>query len=230
MSFTGELSARCPHGCPPFETEVWSFIRGDTSPNLREAILARECNLLLCPGCEKPFYAEAVYVYFDPGSELLAFVFPESYKKRASHWLKKMRSDFLQMRGALGPLFPDGVEPEVFFGVEGLAELLEAEDLRGTETEVMEFVAKELGLSVYRVSPAYARKERMPSSLPWLGPAGTGSPFHGAIVLGLKRLLEANAALASFKACLKRLEKAGAVLPPAAANPAGAGSARARSS
>ncbi|MFA6317693.1 MAG: CpXC domain-containing protein [Elusimicrobiota bacterium] len=210
MSFMGAIDARCPGGCPSFETEVWSFIRGDTSPALREAILARECNLLLCPTCDKPFYAEAPYVYFDPGVELLAFVFPESFRKKRAFWLAKMRVDFQQMRGAMGAVLPKGLEPEVFFGVEGLAELLEADDLRGVETEVMEAVAKDLGLGLYRVSPAFARRQGLPSSLPCADKVARLQ----AVLEGLKKLLEANGALPSFRACLKKLGRSGAALPP----------------
>ncbi|MBI5622189.1 MAG: hypothetical protein HY924_00275 [Elusimicrobia bacterium] len=213
MSFKGGLEACCPNGCPPFDTEVWSFIRGDRDPELRETIMARECNLLLCPSCDKPFYAEAPYVYFEPAAELLAFVFPESYAGRKDYWLGKMRDDFSQMRDALGAGMTAAVEPEVFFGVEGLAELLAAEDFRGAETEVMEAVAKELGLGLYQVSPSFARRQKVPRSLPSSNPRAAD---RDSVIEGLKKLLKANASLSSFKAFLKTLEKPGAAMPPSA--------------
>ncbi|MBI5209871.1 MAG: hypothetical protein HY927_07865 [Elusimicrobia bacterium] len=225
MSFKGEVEARCPHGCQPFETEVWSFIRGDASPELRASLLARECNLLLCPGCDKPFYAEAPYVYLEPAAEILAFVFPESCKKQAARWRKKMREDFLAMRKALGAQLPLDAEPVVFFGPEGLSELLEAEDFHREETDVMECVAKGLGLGLYRVSPSYARKERMPAVLPCAaGPRGRVTLDD--IRAGLARLLEANDALGAFRDCLRKLEgKAGRLPPPAKALAEGAADA-----
>ncbi|MBI4677625.1 MAG: hypothetical protein HY748_08580 [Elusimicrobia bacterium] len=230
MSFKGELEARCPNGCPSFDTEVWSFIRGDTDPELRETVRARECNLLLCPGCEKPFYADAPYVYFEPGAELLAFVFPESYKKHAAHWVKKMRADFGRMQGVLAARMPTGLDPEVFFGVEGLAELLELEDFRRTEVEVMEAVAKELGLSLYRVSPCFARKAKIPAVLPCSAAPGKPAAIEG-VIEGLKTLLKANGRLRSFRDYLKVLAKAKGGLPPAiGASPPAAGSARGSSS
>ena len=50
MSFKGVIEARCPRGCESFETEIWSFIHGRRSPELRETAQAGELNLLLCPG------------------------------------------------------------------------------------------------------------------------------------------------------------------------------------
>jgi hypothetical protein len=61
------------------------------------------------------------------------------------------------MRGALGDHLPVGHEPEVFFGPEGLSQLLEQEDWRRDERDVMAFFAHDLKLSVYKASPAWAR-------------------------------------------------------------------------
>src|SRR5579885_2279700 len=134
MSFKGEIEARCPKGCEAFTTEVWSFIRGDQSPELRDAILWRECNLLLCPECGAAFFPEAAYIYYEPAAELMAFVFPESFREKADFWRKKMHEDFVTIKQSLGKEVTLLQEPEIFFGHEELAVLLEKEDFRGEES------------------------------------------------------------------------------------------------
>lgn len=213
MSFKGEIEARCPHGCEPFTTEVWSFIRGDQSPELREAVLWRECNLLICPGCEKAFFPEASYIYFEPQAELLAFVFPESYRAKEAYWRGKMHEDFVTMREKLGGEMTLVQEPELFFGIDELAELLEKEDFRGEEREVMEHFAKDLGLSLYRVSAAHARREGVPRELPYAGKTAT----RASVLAGLEKLVAANDRLAGYVDYLARLRAdASGALPPAA--------------
>ena len=222
MSFKGEIEVRCPKGCEPFTTEIWSFIRGDQSPALREAVLARECNLLLCPACDTAFIPEEPYVYFEPQAELLAFVFPESYRDRRDYWLGKMRDDFLLMREALGGEITLDVEPQIFFGFEELAELLEREDYRAEEREVMECLAGELGLSLYRVSPSFSRRSGIPRSLPYATRDGAPATLR-SVMEGLEKLVGANDRLTSYGAYLKSLKSSdpGEFLPPPAGLPPG---------
>lgn len=214
MSFTGEIEAQCPNGCEPFTTQVWSFIHGDKSPDLREAILARECNLLLCAACNVPFFPPAPYIYFEPQAELLAFVFPESYREKQDHWRKKMGDDFAAMKGVLGRVSLD-LEPEIFFGLEELALLLEGEDYRGEEREVMEHLASELGLSLYQVSPRFARQNNVPRSLPTLSPK-TGPATREDVISGLEKLVAANDRLTAYLDYLTALKSstAGGLPPP----------------
>lgn len=210
MSFKGRIEARCPDGCEPFGTEVWSFVNGSQSEDLRQAVLFRELNLLLCPHCERPFFPEATYVYYEPDLELLAFVMPESYREKEGYWRGKMHEDFLSYREVLKDL-PVNLEPEVFFGSDGLADLLEKEDYGREEREVMEAVAAELGLSVYRVSPHHARLESIPDALPYAG----ASPTRDSVIAGLERLLAANDRLTAYDDFLKHFKAAKSELPPA---------------
>lgn len=215
MSFKGQIEAQCPNGCEPFTTEVWSFIRGDQDESLRQAVLARECNLLLCESCGKAFFPEVSYVYYEPGREILAFVFPESHRAREAHWRHKMHDDFNSMKRALGSGLPLDYEPLIFFGHEGLAELLENEDYRGEESEVMEHYAKDLGLSLYRVSPRYAREAGVPGSLPYEGKTATPE----SVIQGIEKIVAANDRLTAYSGYLAVLKKSRA-LPPAASGPA----------
>lgn len=212
MSFKGEIEARCPGGCEPFAAEVWSYIRGDKSLELRDAVLARECNLLLCPACNAAFFPEAPYVYFEPTADILAFVFPEAYSDKREYWEGKMRADFEVLKTNLGKDLPLEVEPVLFFGPEGLGALLEDEDFRGEEREVMEFIAAELKLSLYRVSPRFAREKRVPGSLPYVGKRAT----RESVIAGLEKIAAANDRLTAYVGFLERL-RAGGSLPPGSA-------------
>jgi hypothetical protein len=216
MSFTGEIETKCPNGCEPFTTQVWSFIRGETSPELRTAALAREVNLLICPACNAPFFPDAAYIYFEPEAEILAFVFPESFKDREEFWRAKMMDDLKTMKEGLGPDLFGGIEPELFFGPEGLGALLEAEDWKNDEREVMEAVAKELGLPLYRVSPQFARFHGIPASLPYIAQKGKHADKK-SLIEGLTQLIQANDRLETYAKYLEALKTSPELtLPPAA--------------
>jgi len=214
MSFKGVITARCPRCGADFETEIWSFVHGDRSPELREAAAAKELNLLLCPSCGAPFCAEASWVYFEPEGGILAFVFPESQRADAPRWRRKMREDFAAFKRTLGEQLPGDIEPEVFFGPDGLAELLDAQDRRAEEREVMEAVARGLGLSLYRVRPGFARRQGVPAALPFSA-AGARAPTRAGLIAGLEMLLAANDRLAAYRGYLAALRAAPeAGLPP----------------
>ncbi|MBI4371272.1 MAG: hypothetical protein HY552_03125 [Elusimicrobia bacterium] len=211
MSLQGDVETRCPSCGREFEAPVWSFVHGGRDEALRERVKARECNLLLCPACEAAFTPEVPWVYYEPEAEILAFVFPESFRAEEARWRGKMREDFAQMRGLLGDRLPVDLEPEVYFGSEGLAELLEAEDWRRDERDVMEHYARELGLSLYRASPRWARAHAAPSELPY---RGGGRATRAALLEGLKALVAANDRLAAWSDYLAALEKDAAAGPP----------------
>ena len=169
---------------------------------------------VLCEECSVPFFPESSYVYFEPQRELLAFVFPESYRAKETYWREKMRDDFLTMKKSLGASISLATEPDIYFGQEELAQVLESEDYRSEEREVMEAVAAELKLSLYCVSPSFARREKVPASLPYEGTQATPK----SIIAGLEKLLTANDRLGEFKAYLKRLKtETRAALPPKSA-------------
>ncbi len=215
MSFKGEVETRCSSCAEPFEAPVWSFVHGGADSALRDQIKARECNLLLCPACGAAFMPEASWIYYEPDAEILAFVFPESWRAEEGAWRGKMKADFAQMRTVLGDgRLPDDIEPNVFFGQEGLGALLDQEDWRNDERDVMREYAKQLGLSLYKARPSWARVNGAPDEFPY---PGAGAPTRAALIAGMKSLIAANDALAGWSVFLARFEKdADAALPPAA--------------
>ncbi|MEK7234186.1 MAG: CpXC domain-containing protein [Elusimicrobiota bacterium] len=213
MSIQGTIEANCPSCTDGFEAPIWSFVHGGKDEVLRDQAKAGECNLLLCPSCGAAFVPEAAWIYYEPNEEILAFVFPMSYKAEEAKWRDKMKADFAAMREALGAHLPLGHEPEVFFGPEGLARLLESEDWRRDERDVMAFFAQDLKLSVYKASPAWARLHGAPSWLPYTGKV----PARDTLIAGIKRVVEANGRLTAWSDYLTELGRDPAAgLPPAA--------------
>jgi|CXWL01.1.fsa_nt_gi hypothetical protein len=213
MSFQGTIEANCPSCTDGFDAPIWTFVHGGKDTALRDQAKASEVNMLLCPSCNAAFLPEAAWIYYEPDDEILAFVFPVSYRAEADKWREKMAADFAAMRGALGDHLPIGHVPEVFFGPDGLAQLLEFEDWRRDERDVMAHYAKDLGLSVYRASPAWARENGAPSWLPYAGKTAT----RASIMDGIKTLVAANDRLTAWSDYLDKLVKDPSMgLPPAA--------------
>ncbi|NNN06764.1 MAG: hypothetical protein HKL90_12765 [Elusimicrobia bacterium] len=213
MSFQNEIETRCLACREAFETPVWNFVSG-ADETLRNQVKARECNLLLCPNCGTAFMPDAAWVYYEPEAEILAFVFPESWREDEPKWRAKLESDFARIRAALGERLSADFEPAVFFGQDGLAELLEAQDWRVDERDVMVAYAEQLKLKVYKASPRWARAHAAPAELPYVG---NGTPSRDGLIAGLKALVAANDRLTAWADFLAKLEKDPAVgVPPAA--------------
>jgi hypothetical protein len=214
MSFQGTVEINCPSCTDGFEAPVWSFVHGGTDVALRDQIKARECNLLLCPSCGAAFMPEVSWIYYEPDAEIMAFVFPEKWKAEEASWRDKMKADFAQMKTVLGDRLPADMEPVVFFGQDELGELLDKEDWRIDERDVMLEYAKELGLSVYKARPSWARASNAPAEYPY---KGKGAPTRESLIAGMKELIKANDALTGWSDFLARFEKdKDASLPPAA--------------
>jgi len=213
MSFQGTVEINCPSCTDGFDAPVWSFVHGGTDIALRDQIKARECNLLLCPSCGAAFMPEVSWIYYEPDAEIMAFVFPETWRNEEASWRDKMKADFAQMRTVLGDRLPVDMEPDVFFGQDDLGDLLEKEDWRIDERDVMLEYAKELGLGVYKARPSWARANRAPAEFPY---KGKGAPTRASLIEGMKALIKANDALTGWTIFLERFEKdKDAALPPA---------------
>ena len=205
MSFTGLVESKCP-GCSETEQhEIWSFVRGDQDETLRDRIKSGELNVLECPHCARIFYPDVSWVYADAAEDLLAFVFPASFEAEAERWRKKMEEDFERMRPVAERI---GIheKPVVFFGADGLEELLYRQDDLKDECDVAAWYAKELGLSMRAVRPAFAREHGLPRKLPLT--AGKGFTRQAALS-GLRLLLDTNDRLDGYRRWIKYLEGAG---------------------
>lgn len=206
MSIPGTIEAKCPGCGEDNEFEIWSFVRGDQDEALRDRLKGGELNVLECPDCGRLFYPETPWVYADPGQDLVAFVFPESFAAEEARWRAKMGEDFERMRPVTGKM---GLteEPILFFGAAGLAELIHGlEDLED-ESEVAGYLVKDLGLALRKVRPAFARARNLPKELP-VAP-GAEALRRPALLKALRKLLKANDRLAGYRRWLEHLEGPG---------------------
>lgn len=211
MSFRGSIEARCPKGCE-VEVETWSFVRGDKDAYLRNALLAGELDLVLCPECGRLFRPESPMVYYDLSAELLVFVFPESCAKEEERWRKKMSEDLGVMRRSMGADLPIAVEPMLLFGLEPLRELLKSEDSLEDEVDVAREFCKGLGLKMRRVLRSHARVLGLPRLLP-CRPEEKDTPMtQKAALAALDALLAADDALESYAKWRREIASKG--LPP----------------
>jgi hypothetical protein len=204
------VEARCPRGCTE-NVSVWSFVRADTDEALRDALLAGELNLVACPHCGDLFFPDAVVVYFDPRADLLAFVFPESYRAEEARWRGKMREDFERMRAALASEAPLEADPEIFFGMEACREVLLRQDDLEDEVRVAETLAGRLGLELGDVERAFARRGGLPWRVPLRGPGSGLEPKR--IRAGIDALLASNDRLEGYRRWLDVLSASSGPVP-----------------
>lgn len=202
MSIKGAVLTRCPAGCEKFSADVWSLIRADTHPELKEALVAGELNLLLCPDCGRPFYAETTVVYIDPAAEIFAFIFPPSFLAEKEKWVTRMQEDYQVLRHGLAEQLKIDYEPMIFFGFEELQKLIESDLEITDETDVIKFEAEELGLSMTRVKAAAARGKGYPFAVPFSGKKAD----RNSIIAGSRKMLNENPALSRLAKFLKDFE------------------------
>jgi hypothetical protein len=202
MSFAKLEEITCPCG-ETFEAELWNAINVGEDPDLKEAILSGEVNVVCCPSCGQIFYAEHFILYQDGASELLAFVYPTSFSQQASYCATKMKEDFERAMKEFLPEQRMNYQPILIFGLETLVGMIrEEEELN--EVSILEYSAKDLGLSLLRLHPSLARKRQLPRILPLLKEHNQ-TPRQD-LIGGLKRLIDFNPHLTHFKNILQSVE------------------------
>ena len=192
-SIQGVVEAKCPHcAAAEFEAEIWSFIRADSEPELKEAILYGELNLLECSECKNFFYYESPLVYFDPAAELLVFLLPLSYESDSLKWREKMAADFASIKNGLASEMKIDYEPLVLFGAETLKQLLEGTLDEEDENAAIAATAKSLGFKTTPLKPSVARACGYPNCLPHEGAECDAESFVSAAVKILASGLESG--------------------------------------
>ncbi|MHB9154155.1 MAG: CpXC domain-containing protein [Endomicrobiales bacterium] len=204
MSLRKLEEIRCPCG-EAFEAELWSAINAAEDPELKEALECGEINVVCCPSCSEIFYAEHFLLYHDSTIELLAFVYPSSFAEQAAHWKTKMREDFERAREQTAPDQAFDYDPLLIFGLDSLVDLIHAEEEESDEVCILEYIAKDLGLSLLYLRPSLARPQQLPRLLPFV-PAKNGD-LREEIIEGIKRLLSHNEHLTHYQKLLRTIER-----------------------
>lgn len=204
---------KCPCG-EAFEAELYNSINVSEDPDLKEALLSGEINVVCCPACGQIFHAEHFILYHDPGAELLAFVYPSGFAAHSDIWHGKMKQDFTDAMAALGEAERINYEPVALFGLDRLAELLRADEENDDEVFILEYARAELGLDVIKLKRSAARQAGLPCALPAL--RGPDKSARAAVIGGIKKLLAYNGNLLRFKELLAAIERDAKWTPEAA--------------
>lgn len=161
-SINMQESVTCPNGCEAFDAQQWSFVSVAENPELKDAVLGGELNLLRCPQCGDFFYADTDFVYLDEEAQLLVFVFSEKNRANKEALLAKMKQDYAQLKDTLLKQVKLDFGPICVFGPGELKEVIEKEQKRMDESQAIAAAAAVLGLKVARLKPEWAREKDFP--------------------------------------------------------------------
>ena len=185
-SIHNQTLMHCPKGCEPFEADYYCFIRADENPDLKEAVLGGELNLVRCPACGTYFHHEGELIYLDPQHELLVFMFPQDSKAREAELRKRMQDDYRLVKDTLFKSLNMDYPPVCVFGLEELKHLLEHEEQAEMESQAVAAAAAAIGLSVARLKPSFARAHHFPQYIPALPNSVTPNDYAVAAAKVLK--------------------------------------------
>jgi len=203
MSFAKLESVKCACG-HEFEVELLNSISVGENPELKDALLCGEINIVQCPSCKCIFYAEQFILYQEAQRELVAFVYPENFKKSALTLKENMRSTFQQAVGALEKESRVNYEPILIFGIDLLVDLVKSEDNIVDEIEILRYYATEIDVRLIDLSWAYARGNNIVPLLPIKG--SKNELQKGSVVEGIKLLLDKNPNLENYRKTLEKIE------------------------
>lgn len=208
-SIKNEAVAHCPNHCEDFDVEYWSLISADKDPDLKDAALGGELNLVQCPECGTFFHHDGDFIYFDAPAELLIFVFSEKNRPQEKELLTRMQQDYNIIKNTLFKQLHMDYSPLSVFGLEALKNILQEEENYSFESEAVAACSAAEGFGVVRLKPSYAREHHFPYYVP--APKGniTANEYAVAASKVLKTGLK-SPLLVNFK---DRMSQEGASLP-----------------
>ena len=208
-SIRNEAPACCPNACEPFDVEYWSLVRADEDPDLKQAALGGELNLLRCPECGTYFHHKGELIYFDAPAELLVFVFAKDSKEKQNELRQRMEQDYQIIKNTLLKQLDMNYPPVLVFGLDELKDLLHHTEEVTAESEVIAAASATEGFAVVRLKPSYAREHHFPFYVPVLAKATTANDYAVAASKVLKSGLKSKLLL-HFK---DKMSQEGASLP-----------------
>ncbi len=194
----------CPCG-EEFEAELWNSINPNEDPELKEALLCGEINVVCCPKCGQIFHAENFLLYHDSASEILAFVYPASFAGEAARWKERMENDFARATAATPEEERIEYRPVLLFGLEDLVNIIREDEAENDEVAIMEYTAREFGMTPVPLIPSLAREHSLPKCLP-LMPLETKG-LRDQILSGLRLLIQHNGHLTRYSRLLGQITK-----------------------
>ncbi len=166
MSLTYNDEVVCPCG-EAFEVELYESISVKENPELKDAVLAGELNVVRCPSCKHMIYAERFLLYHDKDQELLAFVYPKDTEDQEQSLNLEMSKRFKTLQESLPAEDKFKYVPFLLFGLDALCDLIVAEESLRDESDVVFALAENLDLTTKKISIDLARRCKLPLVLPF---------------------------------------------------------------
>ncbi|MDR3195399.1 MAG: CpXC domain-containing protein [Endomicrobium sp.] len=204
MTISNLEEIKCPQG-HLFEASLLSAISVAGNPELKEALIAGEINLLSCPVCGEMFYAECFILYHDSENELIAFVYPLSFQEQAAQCKTKMKKEFDLALANFEDKRKINYEPILLFGIEDLVLLLRSEQNIEDEESILKYIAPKLSLKIVKISPSLSRKLGIPKLLPM--PKDLKELDAKALTDSLQTLIKYNPNLLHYCELLEKISK-----------------------
>ncbi|MDR2425799.1 MAG: CpXC domain-containing protein [Endomicrobium sp.] len=203
MSISNLEEIKCPCG-EVFEAELLSAISVCDNPELKEALISGEINLVCCPACGEIFYAERFILYHDSERELIAFVYPLSFQNQAAQCKEKMHCEFKKALDSFDDKNKISYEPLLFFGIEDLVMMLKIEQEIEDEESIVAYMSRALGLGLAKIPSNFARKFGIPKVFPILKEE---KQFVESSMSALKKLIKHNPNLLHYVKLSEKLSE-----------------------
>jgi hypothetical protein len=204
MTISNIEEIKCPQG-HFFEASLISAISVADSPELKEALIAGEINLVSCPECGEMFFAECFILYHDSKNELIAFVYPLSFQEQAAQCKVRMKKEFELALVNFKERRKINYEPILLFGIEDLVLLLRLEQNIEDEEAILKYIAPKLFLKTVKISPHLSRRLGIPKLLPMS--KGLKELDVKALTESLQTLLKYNPNLLHYAELLEKILK-----------------------
>lgn len=203
MSVLIEKEFTCTHCQFPNLVGVWSIVNVKEDPELKDLLLGGELNMAECTSCKEIFYAEGFVLYHDSENEILAFVYPYEARKQREEYETKTQRDFENLQASQANAFPYG--PLTFFGLDELVRLIEDEDEKTIQGEIVAVLSSEMKIPVASLRPSVARRQSIPRVVPGFSKS---DPFHRDRFLNILSIIEqANSNLGVYANWRKRVSE-----------------------
>ena len=204
MTISNIEKIKCPQG-HLFEASLVSAISVADNPELKEALIAGEINIVSCPVCGEMFFAECFILYHDSENELIAFVYPLSFQEQAAQCKAKMKKEFELALANFEERRKINYEPILLFGIEDLVLLLRSEQSSEDEESILKYIAPKLSLKIVKISPNLSRRLGIPKLLPM--PKGLKELEVKALTESLQTLVKYNPNLLHYAELLEKISK-----------------------
>jgi hypothetical protein len=188
-----------------FEASLLAAISVADNPELKEALIAGEINMVSCPVCGEIFFAECFILYHDSENELIAFVYPLSFQEQATQCKAKMKKEFELALANFEDRKKINYEPILLFGIEDLVLLLRSEQNIEDEESILKYIAPKLSLKIVKIPPNISRSLGIPKLLPI--PKGIKGLDVKVLTESLQTVIKYNPNLLHYSDLLEKISK-----------------------